>query len=105
MKITGEAHFAHPWRVHTLAADFELVDVWRFDVQLDRDRGFDAFLETYWQAIRAVERSWLARLRVAIGRKTGWDDAPNSRPIPGRTEHLVAERLDATDRARNRFAA
>ena len=105
MKISSEAHFAHPWRVQNLAPDFELVDVWRFDVQLDRDRGFDAFLETYWQAIREIERSWLARLRVAIGRKTGWDDTPNSRAIPGRTEHLVAERLDTTDRARNRFAA
>jgi hypothetical protein len=42
---------------------------------------------------------------VAIGRKTGWDDAPNSRPIPGRAEHRIADRLDATDRARNRFAA
>ncbi len=105
MKRTRQAHFAHPWRVHTLAADFELLDVWRFEVRLDERRGFDAFLETYWEAIHAVERSPLSRMRVAIGRVMGWDAAPNSRPIPGCVEHLVAERLDAADRARNRFAA
>ena len=105
MKSTKRAHFAHPWRVQTLAADFELLDVWRFEVQLDADRGFDAFLDTYWEAIHAVERSVLGRARVAIGRMMGWDDAPNSRTIPGCSERLIAERLDATDRARNRFAA
>jgi len=105
MKTTRQAHFAHPWRVHTLAADFELLDVWRFEVRLDARRGFDTFLETYWKAIHAVERSPLSRMRVAIGRVMGWDAAPNSRPIPGCVEHLVAERLDAADRARNRFAA
>ena len=34
MKTTRPAHFAHPWRVHTLAADFELLDMWRFEVRL-----------------------------------------------------------------------
>ena len=105
MKSTRQAHFAHPWRVHTLAADFDLLDVWRFEVWLDERRGFNAFLETYWAAIHAVERSPLSRMRVAIGRVMEWDAAPNRRPIPGCVEHLVAERLDAADRARNRFAA
>ena len=97
MRSTRQAHLAHPWRVHTLAADFGLLDVWRFEVRLDEGRGFDAFLETYWAAIHAVERSPLSRMRVAIGRVMGWDAAPNSRPIPGCVEHLVAERLDAAD--------
>lgn len=105
MKSTRKAHFAHAWRVHTLAADFELIDVWRFEVRLDGNRGFDAFLDVYWDAIHTVEGSLLGRTRVAIGRVMGWDDTPNTRAIPGCTEHLVAERLDAADRARNRFAA
>ncbi len=103
MKTNRAAHFAHPWRVHTLAADFELLDVWRFEVRPGGPRGFDAFLDTYWEAIHAMERSVLSRVRVVVGRVMGWDDHPNSRPIPGCAEHLVAERLDATDRARNRF--
>jgi hypothetical protein len=104
VKTTKQAHFAHPWRVHTLAADFELLDVWRFEVSLDRPGDFDAFLGLYTDAIHAVERSPLSRMRMAIGRVMGWDAAPNSRPIPGCVEHLVAERLDDSDRARNRLA-
>jgi hypothetical protein len=105
MKTHRQAHFAHRWRVHSLAADFELIDVWRFEVRPEGVRGFDAFLEAFWQAIHAVERSPLSRMRVAIGRVFGWDAAPNSRPIPGCTEHLVAERLDASDRSRTRFGS
>ena len=74
MKLNKQAHFAHPWRVHTLAADFELIDVWRFEVRLDRVRGFDAFLEVFWRALRSVERTPLFRMRVAIGRAMGWED-------------------------------
>ena len=36
MRIPSQAHFAHPWRVHTLTPDFELIDAWRFDVRLDQ---------------------------------------------------------------------
>ena len=103
MRSTGSAHRAHPWRVHTLAPDFELVDVWRFDVQLDSGRGFDAFLDVFWEVMSALERHPLSRLRIAIGRLLGWDEKPNTRSIPGRSERTVVERLDAADRARDRF--
>jgi len=102
MKTTRAAHLAHPWRVQTLAPDFELLDVWRFELRLDAVHGFDAFLETYWEAIRAIEHSRLSRIRVAVGRAMGWDAKPNSLPIPGCAEHGLTERLDASDRARNR---
>ncbi|HEY2389424.1 MAG TPA: DUF2867 domain-containing protein [Candidatus Binatia bacterium] len=105
MRSTPQAHRARPWRVHTLVPDFELIDVWRFELRLEPERGFDAFLATFWTAIHALERSWLSRIRVVVGRLMGWDAKPHSRPIPGGTEHSVAERLDATDRARNRVAA
>jgi hypothetical protein len=32
MKSTAGAHRRHPWTVHRLAADFEVIDVWRFEV-------------------------------------------------------------------------
>ena len=73
-------------------------------MRLEEERAFDAFLDVYWEAIHAIERSLLGRIRVAVGHALGWDDAPNSRAIPGCTERLVAERLDASDRGRNRFA-
>jgi len=105
MRSTASAHRAHPWRVHTLAPDFELIDVWRFDVQVAPGRGFDAFLDIYWEVIGTLERHPLSRLRVALGRVLGWDNEPNTRSIPGCREREVVERLDATDRARNRFSA
>lgn len=104
MRSTASAHRAHPWRVHTLAPDFEIVDVWRFDVQLDSGRDFDAFLDVFWEVMGTLERHPLSRLRIAIGRVLGWDEKPNTRTIPGSSEQTVAERLDANDRARNRFS-
>jgi hypothetical protein len=104
MRSTASAHRAHPWRVHTLAPDFELVDVWRFAIQLDAGRGFDAFLDVFWEVMGTLERHPLSRLRLAIGRLFGWDEKPNTRTIPGRRERTVVERLDATDRARNRLS-
>jgi hypothetical protein len=105
MRSTREIHRARPWRVHTLVPDFELIDVWRFELRLEPERGFDVFLATFWAAIRAIEHSWLSRIRVAVGRTMGWDAKPHSRPIPGGIEHSVAERLDDADRAQNRVPA
>ena len=105
MRSTASAHRAHPWRVHTLAPDFELVDVWRFDVLVDPGRGFDAFLDVFWEVMGTLEHHPLSRLRLAVGRILGWDERPNSRAIPGCGERTVAERLDAADRARNRVPA
>ena len=103
MRTTRQAHLKNPWRVQTLAADFELLDVWQFDAPAEPGRGFDEFLEIYWQAIHVVERSALSRMRVAIGRAVGWDEKVFSLPIPGCTETHVAARLSERDRASNRF--
>jgi hypothetical protein len=105
MRSTASAHRAHPWRVHTLAPDFELVDVWRFDVHVEPGGGFDAFLDTFWEVMGTLKRHPLSRMRMAVGRLLGWDEKPNTRAIPGCTERAVVERLDATDRARNRVSA
>src|SRR5688572_493688 len=98
MRSTASAHRAHPWRVHTLAPDFELVDVWRFDVQVDAGRGFDAFLDVFWEVMGTLKRHPLSRLRMAVGLVLGWDEKPGTRTIPGCRERAVVERLDAKDR-------
>jgi hypothetical protein len=105
MRSTSSAHRAHPWRVHTLAPDFELIDVWRFDVQVEPGRSFEAFLDVFWEVMGTLARHPLSRLRMALGRAFGWDKKPYARPIPGCRERKVAERLDASDRARNRLTA
>src|SRR5688572_6278718 len=105
MRSTASAHRAHPWRVHTLAPDFELIDVWRFDVQVEPGRPFETFLDVFWEVMGTLARHPLSRLRMALGCAFGWDKKPYARSISGCRERKVAERLDASDRARNRLPA
>ncbi|MGH9885367.1 MAG: DUF2867 domain-containing protein [bacterium] len=105
MRSTASAHRAHAWRVHTLAPDFELVDVWKFDVQTDSGHGFDAFLDVFWEVMGTLKEHPLSRLRMAVGSVLGWDEKPDTHTIPGCNERAVVERLDAADRARNRVSA
>jgi hypothetical protein len=100
MRSSTEAHRANRWRVHALAADFEVIDVWRFDLRGGKG-GFVRFVEVFWAGMAEAEGWTLSRMRVAIGRLMGWDQAPHSLPIPGRTETSVADRLTAGDRQRN----
>lgn len=100
MKSSKEAHRAHPWRVHTLAADFEVIDVWRFDLRGGQG-GFARFVDVFWAGLSEAEQWALSRLRVAIGRVIGWDKAPHSLPIPGCAETSVSDRLSDADRKRD----
>jgi hypothetical protein len=100
MKSSKMAHRALPWRVHTLASDFEVIDVWRFNLRGGQG-GFARFVKVFWEGMGEAERWALSRLRLAIGRVMGWDSSPNSLPIPGCTETSVADRLSAADREKN----
>lgn len=102
MKSTVEAHRAHPWRVHALAADFEVIDVWRFELR-SGEGGFDRFLEAFWSEMAVAEKEALSRLRLAVGKMMGWDSKPHSRPIPGCIETSVANRLTLAERSQNRY--
>lgn len=95
-----ERHRERPWRVHTLAADFRLLDVWQFE--LDGELTLDRFLDVFWATGRDAARSRLARLRVWLGRVFGWDKEPHTLPIPGCSETTLADRLTAADRASSR---
>lgn len=98
MKVAPNEHFSRPWHVHGLAADFTLLDVWRFDVTLAEHpgRNFQAFLELHERALARPETGGLSgalfRFREWLGRVFGWDDAAPL-AIPGSTECSVAERL------------
>lgn len=99
MKSTPEAHRRHPWKVHALAADFEVIDVWRFELQ-GGEGGFDRFVNLFWGELKVTEQGALSRLRVAIGKAAGWDKQPHSLPIPGCRETSLAQRLPAHERDR-----
>ena len=101
MKVDPARHGERPWRVHTLAPDFELLDVWQFE--LGTGAALDDVLARFWAVfVKASEDSMLARTRLAIGRVLHWDDHDFTLPIPGCTETTVAARLTLADRARSR---
>lgn len=118
------AHRARRWRVHTLAPDFELLDLWELPIEADPARGetFGSFLKIFfstgaasWPVYPLRPRSLgdlahLVRLggagalfafRDLLGRVFALDDDDGTRPIPGTWETRVRSRLGAEDRARD----
>lgn len=107
MRLPNDRHLEHAWRVTTLAADFELLDVWRYPLELEQDVSLAQFGEFMQQVQRElVEGSSLAgglfRLRGVLGRVFGLDDSgdgpPTARPIPGCSETSLRERLPEAER-------
>ena len=118
------AHAARPWRVATLAPDFELLDVWQVPIAADPAQGdsFERFLAVFvehgmrghWPPYRLHPTSprdllhgvllagaaGLLAFRRGLGRVLRLD-ADRELAIPGRPEHRVRARLTAADRARD----
>jgi uncharacterized protein DUF2867 len=104
MKASPAVHLDHPWLVHTLAPDFELLDVWRFDAG-GRSVALDELVASFWEAAGGIGGSLLGRARLVLGRVFGWDDHDFSRAIPGCRERSLAERLTPAERAVSRAPA
>lgn len=122
MSADVAAHRARPWRVHTLASDFELLDLWELPVDADPARGetFGSFLGIFlatgaasWPVyslrprglgdvmhlVRLGGTAALVGLREGLGRLLKLDDDDGTRSIPGRWETRVRSRLTDEDRA------
>jgi hypothetical protein len=104
-KLNPARHSDHAWRVHTLAPDFELLDVWSVPIHADPARGesFARFLDVVLANGLAAGRatSALVELRRVLGRLFGWDRDVFTLPIPGCTERSIAERMTEADRRRS----
>ena len=109
MRLPVEEHLNHEWRVHSLASDFDLLDVWRFPIELDNRVSLDDFLRFMLSLQRNLADSRgatgaLFRLRRVLGRLFGWDDespaSSQALPIPGCVETTIRARLtdDETER-------
>jgi hypothetical protein len=101
-RIDPAEHLAAPLRVHGLASDFELLDVWEYPIRARPPHDLPYFLafarrvQTEMVAGRGPA-AWLFRLRAAMGRAFGWDDKPEPLPIPGCEETTLRARLDPAD--------
>jgi hypothetical protein len=106
MKIPNSVHTdlarSRNWCVTPLAADFQLLDVWRFPIRAGTDVPLLDFLELMMGVQQElISGSGIAgalfRLRRRLGRVLGWDDAgfANAPPqsIPGCSETSLRDRL------------
>jgi hypothetical protein len=112
-ETNNKSHYSQPWKVHEIAQDFILLDVWEYPILADssKDQNFFFFLKMILHPPpeiinRSVSiKSWAARLliflRMYLGKILGLDKNINILPIPGCQEISIKERLSAEDRKRS----
>lgn len=95
MRLPNSAHDSHPWRLHEIAADFTLEDVWALPVY-GGAQDFPALIDVL-ASLDPAEASKPARLlfgmRHRLGGWFGWDADTNQLPIPGDTVITLRDRL------------
>lgn len=118
MRLSADAHTSRPWRIHEIAGDFELEDVWA----LPTPGGPDDFPRLVQLAValdpsRSASRPVRAlfALRWAIGDLFGWDEGdattatlrdrvppdlreaprPAFEPLPAKTLYMTGDELAA----------
>ena len=96
MRVPNTVHESHPWRIHDIAPDFRVEDVWALPVH-GKSEDFAALLEQMLSSDPTQSTSlptrvlWQARWRV--GGWFGWDDPAADLPIPGTNHTSLADRL------------
>jgi hypothetical protein len=80
LRLPASAHFSQPWRIHELAGDFRLEDVWALPTPGDPD-DFAMLMQLLTSRGGPLQSSsglvrglWAAR--KALGALFGWDEAP-----------------------------
>lgn len=111
MRLPNDEHTSRPWRVHAIASDFVVEDVWALPAH-GRESDFATLLELMTDGDAAAQGDkidfldsasarFLWRLRDLLGRiirlgtVTEPSDRANQRPTPGDDRTSLAERLDA----------
>jgi hypothetical protein len=98
-RLPNSAHTARPWRIHEIAPDFRLEDVWALPVRGNRS-DFQALVQGF-AAGDPAQSSWLTRVlwatRWKIGELLGWDEAETGlrERVPTLRKRLPADPQDA----------
>jgi hypothetical protein len=99
MRLTKEAHTSHPWRIHAIAHDFRVEDVWALPTpggagDFPRLVELVAALDPATSPSRAVRA--LFALRWKLGELLGWDEpeAGLGARVPTLRERLPADLRD-----------
>ncbi|UCE38654.1 MAG: DUF2867 domain-containing protein [Thermoplasmata archaeon] len=112
-EINNKSHYSQPWKVHEIAQDFMLLDVWEYPILADnsKDQDFLFILKVIQQSppdkvnrsvsIKFLAARLLISLRIYLGKILGLDKNINTLPIPGCQETSIKERLSIEDRKRS----
>ncbi|ATL30413.1 DUF2867 domain-containing protein [Streptomyces formicae] len=77
MRLPDTAHTSRPWRIHAIAHDFRLYDVWALPTPGGPD-DFPRLVRNTAAGDTSDNPSWIARtlfaIRWKLGRLFGWDD-------------------------------
>ena len=102
MRIDKDVHLQQSWRVHDIARDFKLEDVWQFPIEASAGDRFEEFRELFQLAVTELARKgpvgWLFRLRLWLGKVFRWDSARAASSVLSR-DSLLARYLRDTDGA------
>ena len=78
MRLAETAHTSHPWRIHELAPDFRLEDVWALPTPGARE-DFPQLVKQFASSDPSRSLPGVARalwsFRIGLGDLLGWDDA------------------------------
>ncbi len=98
-RLPNGAHTSRPWRIHEIAPDFRLEDVWALPARGDRSDFYE--LVQGFAAGDPSEGSWPTRalwtIRWKLGELLGWDDARTGlgERVPTLHKRLPEDLLDA----------
>jgi hypothetical protein len=99
-RLPDSEHTSRPWRIHEIAPDFRLEDVWALPVRGEKG-DFLALVQGIAAGDPAQGSSWIARalwaIRWKLGELLGWDDAETGLGgrVPTLHERLAGDLLDA----------
>src|SRR5258708_17496743 len=101
MRLPNTAHTSQPWRIHELARDFRLEDVWALPTPGGQAGDFPRLVHQLAsprasrRASRVAPAPWMIRLK--IGELLGWDaaDAVLCSRVPARRHPLPTDPLRA----------
>ena len=95
MKLPDAAHTDRPWRIHDIAGDFRLEDVWALPTPGGPD-DFGRLIGTFTRSDPSRDAPLPARalwrIRWALGDVLGWDDEKIG---PGERVESLRDRLSA----------
>jgi hypothetical protein len=111
--LDKKKHYDHSWKVHKIAKDFRLLDVWEFPILADKSKNQDLslFLKIVQDrqkynlkngvSFRLLMAGVLVVLRNFMSKIFSIDKDVNTLPIPGCKETSLRERLSKEDQRDN----